>query len=264
MSTGGSEMRSFFLATVFLLVSSGSVWGSTWRCSQDIISTGDSSAEVLLKCGKPTIAEEGPSITSGSFRKSLRDSRSGDSRSRGRFVEGHVRVEHWYYDRGMHDFIHKLTFIGGVLADIETLNYGGYLRREQEPAAPLAPPAKTDSSGKSESSTSRIDIIGEPAGAKVYLDDFYACNLPCVIEEVEPGSYNLTARQEGYDEWREKILVKRDSTLWLSVYLQQEKAHGPELSNEEVGLQQPKKLYKWMDEEGRVHITDGPPPTSEP
>ena len=257
-------MRSFLLATVSFLVFSGSALGSTWRCGQDIISTGDSSAEVLLKCGKPTISEEGPSITSGSFRKSLRDPRNGDSRSRGRFVEGHARVEHWYYDRGMHDFIHKLTFIGGVLANIETLNYGGYLRKEQEPTAPSAPPAKTDSSGESESSTSRVDIIGEPAGAKVYLDESYACNLPCVIEKVEPGSYNFAARYEGYDEWREQILVKRDSTLWLSVYLQQEKTNGPELSNEEVGLQQSKKFYKWTDEKGRVHITEDPPPTLEP
>jgi hypothetical protein len=112
-------MRVFFVAIVVLLLSSGSALGSTWRCGQELIKTGDSSGEVLSKCGKPSLSEDGPSIKSGSFRNRWRDPGSGDSRSRGTFVETHVRVEHWYYDRGMNDFIYKLTFISGVLANIK-------------------------------------------------------------------------------------------------------------------------------------------------
>ena len=256
-------MMSFFVAIVVLLLSSGSALGSTWRCGQELIKTGDSSAEVLLKCGKPSLSEEGPSIKSGSFRDRWRDPGSGDSRSRGTFVETHVRVEHWYYDRGMNDFIYKLTFIGGVLANIKTLGYGGHLKAD-EPAAPSLPPAQKRSSVENQSTTGRIDIAGGPPGAKVYLNDFYTCNLPCIIEEVDPGSYNLTVRHEDYNEWRERILVKADSTVWLNVYLQHESTSGVEISGEGVEPQQTKELFKWTDKEGRVHITDGPPPASEP
>ena len=123
-------MMSFVVATVVLLLSSGSALASTWRCGQELIKTGDSSAEVLLKCGKPTLSEEGPSIRSGSFGDRRRNPRRGDFPSRETFVESYVRVEHWYYDRGMNDFIYKLTFIGGVLANIKTLGYGGHLNAD--------------------------------------------------------------------------------------------------------------------------------------
>jgi hypothetical protein len=162
----------------------------------------------------------------------------------------------------MNDFIHKLTFIGGVLADIETLRYGGYLK-EEEPATPSASSAQKGSTEESQAATGKVDIVGGPAGAKVYLDDFYTCDLPCVIEEVEPGTYHLIARHEGYNEWREKILVRGDSTLWLRVYLQQERPSGLETGGGEEESQPPKRLFKWTDEGGRVHITDDPPPASE-
>ncbi len=255
-------MMGFFVAIVVLLLLSGSALGSTWRCGQELIKTGDSSAEVLLKCGKPSLSEEGPSIKSGSYRDRWQDPGSGDSRSRGTFVETRVRVEHWYYDRGMSDFIYKLTFIGGVLANIKTLGYGGYLKAD-EPDAPSLPPAQQRSSLENQSTTGRIDIAGGPPGAKVYLNDFYTCNLPCIIEEVDPGSYNLTVRHEDYNEWRERILVKADSTVWLNVYLQHESTSGVEMSGEGVEPRQAKELFKWTDKEGRVHITDGPPPASE-
>ena len=128
---------------------------------------------------------------------------------------------------------------------------------------PALSPKQKGYSEESQSTAGRIDIMGGPPGAKVYLDDFYACDLPCVIEEVDPGSYKLTVKHEDYDEWRERILVKQDSTVWLSVYLQQERTSGVDTSGEAAEPPPGKKLFKWTDEEGRVHITDGPPPASE-
>jgi len=162
----------------------------------------------------------------------------------------------------MNDFIYKLTFIGGVLANIKTLGYGGHFKAD-EPPAPWLPPAQKSSLVENQLATGRIDIAGGPPGAKVYLNDFYTCNLPCIIEEVDPGSHNLTVRHEDYSEWREKILVKGDSTLWLNVYLQHESTSGVEISGEGGEPRQTKELFKWTDKEGRVHITDGPPPASE-
>jgi hypothetical protein len=162
----------------------------------------------------------------------------------------------------MNDFIYKLTFIGGVLANIKTLGYGGHLK-EDGPTAPVLPSKQARSSEESQSTGGRIDIVGGPPGAKVYLNDYYACDLPCMIEEVDPGSYNLTVRHEGYNEWRERILVKEDSTVSLSAYLEQDRTSGVETSGNATESPSGKKVFKWTDEEGRVHITDGPPPASE-
>ncbi len=207
--------------------------------------------------------EEAPSTRSKSFRDRWHDPMRRDYQTRGTFVETHVRVEHWYYDRGMHDFIYRLTFIGGVLANIRTMGYGGYTK-EEESIAPSLPPTQKHSLEESPSADGRIDIVGGPPGAQVFLNGSYTCSIPCRIEEVEAGSYYLTVSYDDYNDWKERILVRRDTTLWLGVYLQQKEMPEVEWSLKEEDSQQPVRLYKWNDARGRVHITDDPPPAPEP
>jgi hypothetical protein len=122
-------------------------WASTWRCGQEIAKVGDSSAEVLMKCGNPTMREEAATIKRGSWQKGAREREGIDEGSlsrRGTYGETRVRVENWYYDRGMHDFIYKLTFIGGVLTNIRPLRYGGLMKfQEERTPAPHHPDPRT-------------------------------------------------------------------------------------------------------------------------
>ena len=58
-------------------------------------------------------------------------------------------------------------------------------------------------------------------------------------------------------------MVKRDVTLWLKVYLELEPTSKHESISEKGEIQEPKKLYKWTDHQGRIHITDSPPSGSD-
>ena len=262
-----------FLVLLFLLLLSfgwrGEAVASSFRCGQEIVKTGDSTAEVLTRCGKPTFVEEAASIRRGAGRSAKLDAGEGLVVKKRRFTESTQRVENWYYDRGTSEFVYVLTFIGGVLSNIKTEGYGTVKGREateqgnaslgesgSRQRTPLSPPEEV---GR-KATTGRIDLIGSPAGARVYLDGYYSGNLPCIIEGVEAGSYGLEVRQEGFKEWKERILVKADSTLGLMIHLESElqEKEGPSAGDAEGASQ--KKLYKWTDPSGRIHITDTPPP----
>ena len=269
MRRRGNKLAALIFLLLLSFVSSGEAFASSFRCGQEIVKTGDSSAEVLTRCGKPTFVEEAASIKRGAGRSAKRDTGEGLVFKKGRYTETIQRVENWYYDRGPSEFIYVLTFIGGVLSNIKTEGYGTVKGREateqgNAPAgesssyqrSPLSPP---EAAGP-KPTTGRIDLAGSPAGAKVYLDGYYSGNLPCIIESVEAGSYGLEVRQEGFKEWKERILVKADSTLNLMIHLESElQEREGSFSGDADGASQ-KKLYKWTDPSGRVHITDTPPP----
>jgi hypothetical protein len=260
--------RVVILSVVFVFMShAAAATASTFRCGTEIVRTGDTTAEVLIKCGKPDYAEDTASITRGSFRKKrfLDEEGRGTERT---YTERSVRVEHWYYDRGFHDFVYVLTFIGGRLANVRTEGYGGKGNWEALWDQSDVPPAEEDSPVEADESgaadrrgSGRLDLVGSPYGANVYLNDYYAGNLPCTIEEVEEGGHHLLVTHPGYEDWKERIMVKEGATLWLTVHLEPEGA----AEEDEIGAGQGeprrgKPLYKWTDETGRIHITDRPPP----
>jgi len=72
---------------------------SALRCGDEIVSTGDSKARVLIKCGKPTYKEKIGA-------KKSRRNKGG--------------LEKWYYNCGKNDFIYALTFEKGILTNEET------------------------------------------------------------------------------------------------------------------------------------------------
>lgn len=80
-------------------------------CGSSVVSTGDSKAEVLLKCGEPVWKEN---------REEEVRERLGDGTKRKTIVT----VEEWVYDLGTQSFLRILEFRDGILADIRTGNYG--------------------------------------------------------------------------------------------------------------------------------------------
>jgi hypothetical protein len=260
---GGMRGYILGLAILFLWFSSIPAAASTWRCGQQITKVGDSSAEVLLKCGEPTLREEAAAITRGRWRERSSErsrSKEGPLSGRGTYGETRVRVENWYYDRGMNDFIYKLTFIGGVLSNIRPLSYGGLMKPQEEKAP--SPPSPATKESQTSLNKGRIDILGSPVGAKVRLNGFYVGEIPCTIEEVDTGGYTLTVSMDGFKDWEDKVNVRADATLWLTVNLDRDSS-SQEQPPSENETPRSKKLYKWTDGRGRIHITDSPPPGSD-
>ncbi|OPY15701.1 MAG: hypothetical protein A4E70_00981 [Syntrophus sp. PtaU1.Bin005] len=123
---------TFALVFVFLgLGRSGEAAASgsgTFRCGHDMVSLGDSMADVMLRCGEPTYRHEtgvrGKARTV--VRKSSERSQGGEShhsekakRTARRTNYKEQVTERWYYNRGSNDFVYRLSFEGGTLTKID-------------------------------------------------------------------------------------------------------------------------------------------------
>ena len=263
--------RFVILSVVLVFMSQAAATASTFRCGTEIVRTGDTTAEVLIKCGKPDYEEEAASITTGSLRKKRFIDEEDRRQTERTYTETSVSVEHWYYDRGFHDFVYVLTFIGGRLANVKTEGYGGKGNWEELRQQSYVPPSEEDSPTSPNASSpvespgsGRLDLVGSPYGASVYLDNYYAGNVPCTIEEVEEGSHDLLVTHPGYKGWKERVVVKEGTTLWLTVHLERESMADGDVGAGERGARGERKLYKWTDETGRIHITDLPPSDARP
>ena len=184
--------------------------------------------------------------------------------TRRHYSEIYLKVERWYYDFGSHKFIQILTFRGGILKKIETGDYGGANwdftgSKGQE----------TDKTEGTEASSAliygTISVFGSPHGAKIRLDDQYAGNIPCRLEQMEPGAHNLIIINEGYKDWAKRVIVKAGKISYLNVYLEPDKSGTDKTDTNEPGSEEAssvpaRKVYKWTDEKGHIHITDVPPP----
>jgi hypothetical protein len=80
------------------------------ECSEQIVSVGDSKADVLAKCGEPSLKDTHVE----EFREKL------DGATRTVFVT----VEEWTYNLGPSRFVRILTFRNSKLSGIRTGNYG--------------------------------------------------------------------------------------------------------------------------------------------
>ena len=100
-------MKRLFFCFVFLAASSLTVnVAFAFFCGNKLVSEGDTTAEVYLKCGEPFWKEE-------HIEKEL---------SGGRKV--YIVIEEWTYNFGPHKWLYHLRFENGVLKKIETLGYG--------------------------------------------------------------------------------------------------------------------------------------------
>jgi len=67
-----------------------------------------------------------------------------------------------------------------------------------------------------------ISITGRPFSADVYLDENHEGIIPCTVEHLEAGAYNLRVKKENFQDHKERVLVKPGETLYLKVYLEPE------------------------------------------
>jgi len=103
--------KAILLLGIFFLLSTNVFAG--FRCDRQVVSVGDNKLEVLRKCGEPTMKEIEGYKSKGVFRKNIYTGRVHWGRE-------DLPVERWYYDRGRHEFMRVLTFIGGTLDKIES------------------------------------------------------------------------------------------------------------------------------------------------
>jgi hypothetical protein len=94
---------------VFVLGLADVAWALT--CSGGIVSLGESTAEVNIKCGDPTIWEQ---------RTEESNVRDGD----GRWFHQTRTIDEWIYDFGPHRFVQTLIFQDGNLVKISSGDYG--------------------------------------------------------------------------------------------------------------------------------------------
>ncbi len=101
----------------------------TFRCENDLVSLGDTMADVILRCGEPTYRHATGSRGKARTvkRKSTGDSEDGQDNKNhsGKKKRAASKTEYeeqvtetWYYNRGPNDFVYSLTFEGGTLKKI--------------------------------------------------------------------------------------------------------------------------------------------------
>jgi hypothetical protein len=124
-------VKTLYLLPFIWLFLASSMAGAqqNFRCGSassgtHIVKTGESKADVLMKCGEPMMKEEGGSDTKGRFGTST-TYRGFQSRTRGAYQESTLQVQLWYYNLGEGQFNRILEFHGGTLAFIHVSNQYG-------------------------------------------------------------------------------------------------------------------------------------------
>ncbi len=104
-------MKRIIAGAVFMFfVTAFSAGADTMRCGDRLVSTGDTSGEVVLKCGEPFLREV-VAVKRGLIERSVKPGED--------IAPTDVLVEKWYYNLGQEMFIRILTFEGGVLVSVE-------------------------------------------------------------------------------------------------------------------------------------------------
>jgi hypothetical protein len=106
------------IITAFLLTLPG--FADAFRCGGSIVDIGDTKAEVLAKCGEPSLTEE-KEVEIAAVRKSPRRRRRERA---GASATATINVEEWTYNFGSNRFMQILTFVDSELTKIETGDYG--------------------------------------------------------------------------------------------------------------------------------------------
>jgi hypothetical protein len=98
-----------------------------FQCGNRIVSTGDSKADVLIKCGEPTFKETTRVETTGTFGGTSQGPvRSGSTGATvgGSFSRTTTAVDAWTFNCGEGRLIQVLMFQGGKLYEIKSAGYG--------------------------------------------------------------------------------------------------------------------------------------------
>lgn len=218
--------------------------------------------EVIATCGHPTSKTDAGTEDKGHYNEDIQYRGKGSFHVGGTYRGSSQGVETWYYDQGPRKLVKILTFEGVVLKKIKNGPYGKRkTNRKNIPVSTSLPKVEKSSIPSSDfkqdnkAAIGNISISGSPHGAKVYLDEYHAGDIPCTIEQIEVGPHNIMVKKEDYQDWKKRIIVKPHDTLFLDICLEAEESEvnqveGPPIKN--------LKAYKWTDEKGNVHITNIP------
>ena len=212
------------LVTLSLLAFwNGNLNAVPFKCGTEIVRPGMTTMQVLLRCGPPSFKELKRVITEGTYGRRFPH---GFPQGKGGYSEVTETVETWYYNCGTHRFVKILTFRAGLLRRVRVGRYGSgesdcigaERRREREEARARAGEA-ADYTLSKKSEYGRISVFGRPHFAEVYLDGKYVGDLPCTVENVEPGLHELRVTRSEYEDWEKRVTIDPGETLFLEVYL---------------------------------------------
>lgn len=114
----------YMMLIMLIVVTFSDVSAFGLRCGVDLVSIGDTTSEVIAKCGEPSKVESWEVIRpSRYYRHSLPYQKSRQYRAPLYYNE-HITMEKWTYNFGFHRFIRYLTFKNGKLKKITKGNYG--------------------------------------------------------------------------------------------------------------------------------------------
>jgi hypothetical protein len=212
------------LVTLILLVFwGGNLMAATFKCGTEIVRPGMTTMQVLLRCGPPSFKELKRVITEGTYGRRLPH---GFPQGKGGYSEVTESVETWYYNCGAHRFVKILTFRAGLLRRVRVGRYGsgesdciGAERRRQREEARARAGEAADYTISKKPEYGRISVFGRPYFAEVYLDGKYVGDLPCTVENVEPGLHELRVTRSEYEDWEKRVTLDPGETLFLEVYL---------------------------------------------
>jgi hypothetical protein len=88
------------------------------ECSEQIVSVGDRTSDVIVKCGEPAWKD----IRQEEFRENI---------DNGQARKTFVTIEEWTYNLGPNRFVRIFTFRNGKLVDIRTGGYGYEMKRDE-------------------------------------------------------------------------------------------------------------------------------------
>jgi hypothetical protein len=116
------------LAVVGVLSLNSALASDTIRCGNQLVSIGDSRAEVRHRCGMPD------EVTHSAITQKASNHSHGRVRYAETFeTEVQIQAESWLYNFGSNRFMSRLRFVDGRLNHIELLGYG-YDRNSSEKA----------------------------------------------------------------------------------------------------------------------------------
>jgi hypothetical protein len=212
------------LVTLILLVFwGGNLMAATFKCGTEIVRPGMTTMQVLLRCGPPSFKELKRVITEGAYGGRFPH---GFPQGKGGYSEVTESVETWYYNCGTHRFVKILTFRAGLLRRVRVGRYGtgesdciGAERRREREEARTRAGEVGDYTLSEKSAYGRISVFGRPYFAEVYVDGKYVGDLPCTVENVEPGPHELRVTRSEYEDWGKRVTIEPGETLFLEVYL---------------------------------------------
>jgi hypothetical protein len=104
-----------------------------------------------------------------------------------------------------------ISAIGGLIL---ALNAAGIITIS--PVTPTPTPTPLIPTPTTTPTTGSISVSSSPSGASIYLDGSYKGITPMTMRSIEVGSYTITLKYTGYQDWSQIISVRAGDTTYVS------------------------------------------------